>query len=462
MTSLASRFHHWATDWNPYDPKRLKAKGDGIEPVLLEESEVRRSAVRVVVIAFIGFFVWATVAPLDSGVVITGNVTVSGNRKAVQHPTGGVVQDLLVREGSQVKQGDVVLKVNPLDSEANLTGAELQYINLLATESRLLSERTGAAAIRWKPELEAFGANDTRLAEAKLVQLQLFSSRRQELDSQQRILREQLSGQQAQAESLVKVAQEKKNQLELVEREARNTVQLAKEGYVPESRANEVLRSQSSLQSDMANLIAEASRTRASMSSTSLQMAQQRTTFLKDIDNQLSELQKNREAYMTRMESLKFARNLTEVKAPVSGTVVGLKVNTVGGVITASQVLMEILPEEGNLIIEAQVPPTSIDKVHVGLEADVRFSAFNQRNTPVVPGVIKLVGADKQKDPSGGANDFYLAQIETTKEGLQLLGHHKIQPGMPAEVIVKTGERSFLTYLLKPLSDRFARSFKED
>ncbi|MDZ5460316.1 HlyD family type I secretion periplasmic adaptor subunit [Azohydromonas lata] len=460
MSALVQRLRGWAAGWNPYDPAHLTPKGEGIEPVLLEESQVRRSAVRIVVVTFALFFAWAVLAPLDAGVVMEGNVTVAGNRKSVQHPGGGVVQELLVREGTQVHQGDVVLKVNPLDSEANLTGAELQYINLLATESRLLAERTGSE-IRWKPELAQFGASDTRVAEAKMVQLQLLGSRRAELESQQHILREQLTSQQAQAQSMVKVITEKRSQLELVAREARNTVQLAKEGYVPESKANEVLRTQSALQSDMANLAAEASRTQASIASTQLQAAQQRSAYLKDIDNQLSELQKNREAFLSRVESLKFARNLTEVKAPVSGTVVALKVNTVGGVISAGQVLMEIVPAGGKLIVEAQVPPVSIDKVKQGLPADLRFSAFNQRNTPVIAGVVKLVGADKVTEPNG-KGEFYLAQIETTEDGLKRLGEHRIQPGMPVEVIVKTGERSFMSYLVKPLTDRFARSFKED
>ena len=167
------------------------------------------------------------------------------------------------------------------------------------------------------------------------------------------------------------------------------------------------------------------------------------------------------------MTSLNFARDLTEVRAPVAGTVVGLKVNTVGGVITAGQVLMEIVPDGGNLVIEAQVPPTSIDKVRKGLQADLRFSAFNQRKTPVVPGIVRLVGVDRLVSTSttstaGNNNEYYLAQVETTPEGLQLLGANHIQPGMPVEVIVKTGERTFMSYLTKPLLDRFARSFKED
>ena len=446
--------------WNPYDPKRLKPRHDGIEPIVIEESRVRRSSVWIVIFAFVAFAAWSVSAPLDAGVVMTGSVTVSGNRKSVQPPGGGVVQALLVKEGSVVRQGDVVLKVNPLNSEANLTSAELQYINLLATESRLMTERMGESEIRWRPELNRFGAKDPRVAEAKMIQQQLFASRRNELESQQRILREQLLGQQAQAKSLVKVIAEKKSQMSLAAQESRNIGQLAKEGYVPESQANAALRAQSALESEMANLQAEVSRTDSSIASTQLQMAQQKSAFMREVDNQLSEAQKNREAYLSRMQSLSFDRSMTEVRAPVSGTVVGLKVNTVGGVVSVGQVLMEIVPEDSKLIIEAQVPLASIDKVAVGLQTDLRFSAFNQITTPVVPGVVKLVGADKLTAPSGGT-EYYLAQVEVTTEGLKLLDKHRIQPGMPVEVIVKTGERSFMAYLLKPLTDRLARSFKD-
>jgi protease secretion system membrane fusion protein len=258
----------------------------------------------------------------------------------------------------------------------------------------------------------------------------------------------------------VKVLSEKRSQMALATQESRNIGQLAKEGYVPESQANAALRAQSGLESELANLQAEISRNESSIASTQLQMAQQKSAFTREVDNQLSEAQKNREAYLTRLKSATFDRSLTEVRAPATGTVVGLKVNTVGGVITGGQMLMEIVPEDSHLIIEAQVPLASIDKVSVGLSTDLRFSAFNQNTTPVVPGVVKLVGADKLTAPSGG-NEYYLAQVEVTAEGLKLLDKHRIQPGMPVEVIVKTGERSFMAYLLKPLTDRMARSFKD-
>lgn len=446
--------------WNPFDPTRLKPRPDGIEPIRIEESEVRRSTVRIVLVFFLAFCFWAVYAPLDSGVVMQGSVIVSGNRKAVQHPSGGVVQALMVREGSVVKEGDVVLKVNPLNTAANLTSAELQYINLLATESRLMAERLNAR-ITWRAELRRFAADDPRVLEAKALQVQLYNSRREAQENELRILREQQASQEAQSTSLSKVITEKRAQLALSEREASNISQLAREGYVPESQANAALRARSALVSELANLQAEVSRNASEIASTRLKMSQARGLFLKEVDAELSEIQKNREAYATRMDSLDFDRRLAEVRAPASGSIVGLKVFTVGGVITAGQVLMEIVPEESTLIVEAKIQPNDIDKVNVGLPTDLRFSAFNQRTTPVIPGEVKLVGADKLTDPAGG-EEYYLAQVETTAEGRKLLENYRIQPGMPVEVIVKTGERSFASYILKPLTDRMARSFKED
>jgi protease secretion system membrane fusion protein len=185
-------------------------------------------------------------------------------------------------------------------------------------------------------------------------------------------------------------------------------------------------------------------------------------TYYKEIDNQLAEIQKNRDALKDRVQAVSFDRDLTAIRAPVTGTVVGLKVYTKGGTVSGGQVLAEIVPAEVALIVDAQVPPSSIDKVRIGSKADMRFTAFNQVMTPVIPGTVMLVGADKQPDPKGGPGsaDFYLAQVVATKEGIAMLGDLNVQPGMPVDVIFVTGERTFLSLLLKPLSDSLARAFK--
>jgi protease secretion system membrane fusion protein len=252
--------------------------------------------------------------------------------------------------------------------------------------------------------------------------------------------------------SLNVVLQEKRGQMTMVAQEAASVIQLAKEGFVPEARANEMRRAQSNLESELARL-------RADVNTAQQQLLQLRSNRLKEIDTELSEIQKVREAMQINVQSLDFQRNLSEVKAPVAGIIVGMMVHTIGGVITAGAVLMEVVPEDASLVVEAKVPTNLIDKVRVGLETDMRFSAFNQITTPVIPGTVQLVGADKLTDPNAG--EYYLAQVQITEAGKALLKDKQIQPGMPVEVVVKTGERTFITYLTKPLSDRMARSFKD-
>jgi membrane fusion protein, protease secretion system len=458
--SLVKAVSNWAGSVNPYNPDVLKR--DGLEPIRIEESRLKGKAARMFVIAFVAFVGWSVLAPIDSGVNVTGTVVVMGNRKAVQHPSGGVVEELLVREGDVVKQGAPLIRLNRLSMESSLNTTELDYINVLAAESRLWSERQNLSEIKWLGGLDKV-SDDPRVSEAKAQQTSLFVSRRAEILGQQRILEEQIAGLRTQVGEMHKVLVERKQQLNMMAEESKNYATLASEGFVPRFKANEIERSRSDLMASIANTTSEIGKTDSNIAATRLQLNQALAVFRREIDVQLAESQKNRSALKAKVDSLKFDLSLTELRAPVSGVVVGLKVNTVGGVIQGGNVLMEIVPTEGNLIVEAQVPPALIDKVHVGLAADMRFSAFNMVTTPVIPGTVKLVGADRLpgtgKDPSG---DFYLAHIETTKEGYELLGRNQIQAGMPVDVVIKTGERTFMSYLAKPIADRFAKSFKEN
>jgi protease secretion system membrane fusion protein len=372
-------------------------------------------------------------------------VAVQGNRKQIQHPTGGVVEEIFVKEGSEVKKGDRLLRVNPLRTEAGLKGVELQYINLLASESRLNAERDGTG-IRWAEELGRRFPRDSRVQEAKSLQQKLLDSRRAEFNSQVASLNEQIRG-------LEKVMESYRLQLATLDEEMRNTRSLANEGFVPQNQANLAERAKSDLDSRMASTQADIARAR-------LQISQTKSTFLKDVDTQLQELQKNREALQAQIDANKFDRELAEIRSPVSGSVVGLKVFTVGGVITSAQTLMEIVPKDEGLIVQAKVTPNIIDKVRVGMETDMRFVAFNKTTTPVIPGRVKTVGADKEPGQTPQEQEYYLALVETTPEGIRRLGDLKVQPGMPVDVVFKAGERTFMSYLLKPLSDRMAWAFQ--
>ena len=459
VNALVDRLGRWAKTFNPYVPEDL-AK-DGIEPVRIEESQVKKQAGRVVLLTFIIFIVWSVTAPMDAGIVVSGTVVVLGSRKAVQHPTGGVVDEILIREGDQVKQNDVLIRINPLNIDANLRQSEYEFINAAAVYSRLLAERTETATITWDEDLLEFGQNE-QVAEAKRLQTAFFKSRRAELTDQRSILNEQSQGLLQQIAAQETVLQFRLGQLTPLVEDAKSMRKLADDGFVPRSRANEAERSGSEAQAGIANLRSQIASIRTSLASNQLEVSKLKAAFTKEVDAELTESQKVRETVRSKVLSLRFDQSLTNVRATAAGTIVGLKVHTVGGVISAGQILMEIVPPDLGLIAEVAVPPYLIDKVHVGLLADMRFSAFNTTTTPVVPGIVRLIGADRLPPmPPKFPEEYYLMQVETTAEARKTLAENTILAGMPVEVVVKSGERTFMSYMLKPLTDRFARSFKQ-
>lgn len=460
----SSQLQSWSDALNPYQAGKLVPR-EGLEPIPILESSLKKRTAQTFAVVFALFLGWAFMAPLDAGVHVNGSVVVLGHRKAIQHPQGGVVREILVHEGSQVKQGDTLLKINPLTVEAELEAAELEYLNALGEESRLSAEREMRPAISWLPEMDRIAAKD-KVAEAKLAQMRVFESRRSDLAGRQGILKEQISGFESQIAELSNILAERRHQLKIVAEDASSTATLAKEGFIPRSRANEVERQRSDLVASLANTTSEIARARSSIANARLQLAQERAVFMKEVETALKEVQKNRKALKSKVEAQRFNLSLTDLKAPTDGTVVGLKVFTVGGVIGNGQILMEVVPKEEKLVVNAKIPPHLIDKVRQGLESDLRFTAFNQTTTPVVQGKVTLVGADKQlksqTDDPADPPEFYAVQIMTDADALRRLGDKVILPGMPVDVVIKTGERTFISYLIKPIKDRVAISFKED
>jgi len=426
---LDQKAESWIQSWNPYHPAVIKARG--YQPVLLEESQLMKRIGRFFLLGFGIFLVWAFTAPIDAGVVTSGSVMVSGYRKMLQHPTGGVVQEIMVKEGDLVKEGDVLIRINPLKAQADLSQVQLQYINALVTEARLQAEHKGSSKITWPAELNTW-EGDPKVKDAKQIQQTLFETRRSEFNLV-------VSGKRAQLATLIE--------------EYKSNALLAKEGYVSQATANQVMRMKLEAESGLKSLEA---------------------TYFKDIDTQLAQIQSTRDAMKDRFQASEFDRDLTAIRAPVAGNVVGLKINTVGGTVAAGTVLAEIIPQESSLVVEVKVPPNRVDKVKVGFPADIRFTGLLYDATPLIPGTVKYVALDVQ--PTGGASapdgDFYLAKIEATKEGLEILskveispgnaklGTVEIHPGMPVDVVFKTGERTFMSYLIKPLTDKFALAFK--
>lgn len=411
-------------------------------------------------IGFAGFLVWAAFAPLDEGVPAGALVAIDTKRKSVQHLSGGIVNEVLVREGQQVKEGQVLLRINDAVSRANFESVRQRYLGYRATESRLLAERQGQGSITFHPDVAAV-KSDPVVMQQMLTQEQLFSSRRASQQAELRGLDESIQGQEALLKAYEGMAVSRKNQLSLLQEELTNTRGLVAEGYAPRNRQLELERMAAESTSLNTELQGNMVRTTKAILELRQRGLMRQQEYRKEVESQLADISRELQADAEKLRAVTEDLSRTEIKAPATGQVVGLSVQTVGGVIQPGQKLMDIVPEDEKLILEARVPPHVIDRVHGELPVDIRFNAFANSPQLVVNGVVSSVSGDLLTDPATNLS-YYLARVAVTPEGLKKLGKRQMQPGMPAEVIFKTGERSMLTYVLHPLTKRLAASMTEE
>ena len=407
-----------------------------------------------------GFFLWAMWAPLDKGVPASGTVTVSSNRKAVQHQTGGTVEDILVKDGDTVKAGQVLVRMNDVQAKAAAEMTRVQYFTARAAEARLTAERDGKTTVVFPPDLES-ARNDPRVAANIALQAQLFASRQSALQSELAALDESIAGLKAQVRGLEEARDTQKVQQKILKEQLEDMRELAKEGYVARNRVFDLERTYAQVNGSISENIGTTGRTQRQISELTLRRIQRQQEYQKEVRTQLAEVQKEAEALENRLRSLDFELANTQVKAPVDGTVVGVNVFTRGGVISPGFRMMDVVPSDDPLIVEGQVPVHLIDKVHKDLNVELIFSAFNQNKTPHVPGVITQVSADRFVDEKTGM-PYYKVQAQVTPEGKKMLANLQVRPGMPVEVFIKTGERTLMSYLLKPLFDRATTALSEE
>ena len=427
-----------------------KAPADTRRPLLI--------GLLVIVIGLGGFFGWAAFAPLDQGVPTQGTVVVASKRKTLQHPTVGVVREILVREGDQVKAGQVLLRLEPAAARAAREGADAQYLMARATESRLLAEQQGAAQVAFHPDLMARAA-DPAVELLLTTQRQLFRARREALSSELAAMRENIAGLETQLRGVEQAQRERAEQTALLEQEVKALAPLVEEGLFARNRHQELRRQLAAAYAGRAEDLATAGRLRNQIAETRLRIAQRQQEYRKEVEGQLTEASREARAQAERLQATTEELERTEMRSPADGTVVGLSVHTVGGIVAPNSPIMDIVPEGESLLIETQIPPHLIKHVHPGLPAQLRFSVLDPRHTPVVEGTLVTVSADllytRDNIP------YYLARIEVPVKALADLGFTNIQPGMPVDVITITGERTLLNYVLKPLLDRFSRGLKE-
>lgn len=445
-------------------PTPLPAPIAPLEGELALQTDTRRPmrlGLWVLGLGFGGFLLWAALAPLDEGVPTQGMVSIDTKRKAVQHLNGGLVSEILVREGDMVESGQVVVRLDTAASRAGFESEHQRYMGLAAMESRLLAEQHGAPRVDFAPELLA--STDPMIRQQVETQRTLFASRRAALEAELRAIGESVRGNEAMIVAYEGQIDSHARRQRLIEDELAGIRDLVAEGYAPRNRQLELEREQAATQGAITELRGNLARTHRGIAELRERALQRRQEYHKEGDAQLAqirlELQAAREKYRAAADAL--AR--TDLRAPVAGQVVGLAIHTVGGVIQPAQKLMDIVPQDESLLLETRVPPHLIDRIQPGQMTDIRFNAFAHSPSLVVEGKLESISSDLIVENSeAGSVSYYLARISVTPAGRQTLGKRRMQPGMPAEVIVKTGERSLLTYLLYPLLKRIAASMKEE
>lgn len=426
----------------------------------LNEKAPIRFGLLFLVGSLVVFLLWAAFAPLDAGVPSHGQIVVESKRQAVQHLRGGIVKEILVRDGDLVKAGQPLVKLDATTLEADLGVLESQYRVVRAVEARLLAEREGLSSIKFPDDLTA-ATNDIKTVQAMSVQSQLFQARRNAEQGKISILEQQLAQLEAQIRGSEAAEKSKSEQIALLKEELGPQRELAKEGYVPRSSLFDRERALSSLIGARTEDLAAISRARSAMLETQARMLQTRQEFQQQLQTQLTDIKQQVDALQDKLQAARADLDRLVLKSPVEGVVVGSNVHTVGGVVTPADRLMEIVPKGVALVVDAKIEPHVIDRVKVGLPVELRFSTVHARTSPIVEGKLARISADAFTDQRSGAT-YYTALVNVTPEALKTLGHVQLTPGMPVEVVIKTGERTFLNYLFRPITDRLHSSLREE
>jgi protease secretion system membrane fusion protein len=420
-------------------PTKTKADITDVNPVNdfdahADTSGPIRLGFRVLVIGFGGFLLWSALAPLDEGVSSPASVSIETRRKTIQHLNGGVVRSVAVKEGQWVREGEVLLELDPGLSKANFEAVRQNYMAQRATESRLLAELKGASKIEFHPDLMK-AKNDPLVQQHMQTQQQLFNSRRAAFQAQ-------VSGMAAMIES-------RKAQGAFQAQQVQSIRELADEGYASRNQLLQLEQAQAELRTTTTDL------------QTNFARVQQE--YIKELSSQLADVRREVQSGQEKLQAVTDDLSRTQLRSPVDGQVVGMTVTSTGGVVTPGQRLMDIVPKGEALSVDAKIPPHVIDKVHAGAMVDVRFSSFANSPQLVLKGRLASVSSDVITEQTAmGMMSYYLGRVEITPEGIKELGKRVMQPGMPAEVLIKTGERSLLTYLMHPLTKRLAASMKEE
>ncbi|MDY4374085.1 HlyD family type I secretion periplasmic adaptor subunit [Pectobacterium carotovorum] len=425
-----------------------------------DEKRAVRLGWLLVLAGFGGFLLWALFAPLDKGVMVNGSVVISGNRKVVQHNQGGIVDKIQVKDGDRVEAGQILLTLNEVDARSASEGLDGQYLQLVAREGRLLAEQQRLSGMVMTPRLQPL-VDKPEMRVITALQHDLLHSRQQSLKLEAEGMRSSIAGMEASLSAQRQVMTSKQKQRETLEQQLQGLRSLAAENYVPRNKMLENERLLAQLNGDIAQLAGDINRTRRDIEQQTLLIAQRQQEYDKEVNSELADVRALLSDVGSKKEKADFNLANIQMRAPVSGTVVGLKVFTEGGVIAPGQTLLEIVPDDQPLFVDARLPVELVDKVWPGLPVELQFVAFNQSTTPRVAGTVELLSADRLLDERDGS-PYYSLRVQVDEAGKRALEGLEVKPGMPVQGFVRTGERSFVNYLFKPLMDRLHLALTEE
>jgi HlyD family secretion protein len=407
----------------------------------------------LVAILVIGLGGWASTAQISGALIAQGSVVVDTNVKKVQHPTGGVVGELFVRDGDHVKAGDILLRLDETVTRANLAIVNKGLIELYAREARLADTMA-------VPRELAARLNEPDVKEALGSERKLFELRRQDRLGQKQQLQERITQLQEQISGLAAQQAAKDKGIALTEQELQGVRDLWQKNLVQLNRLTSLQRDEARLDGERGQIIAQAAEVKGKIAEIQLQIIQVDQDLSSDVAKELRETDSKIGEYVERKVTAEDQLKRTDIRAPQDGIVFQSTANTVGGVITAGDPIMLIVPESDNLTAEVKVDPKDIDQVQFGQHVVLRFTSFNVRTTPEINGTVSRIAADTTTDQRTGQS-YYLVRMAMSAEELKRLGDVKLTPGMPVEAFIETGERTMLSYLIKPLHDQLMRAFRE-
>ncbi|MBS4067754.1 MAG: HlyD family type I secretion periplasmic adaptor subunit [Sulfurimonas sp.] len=419
------------------------------------DSKIIGFGLGVIFLLFVVFGGWMAFAPLAESSVAVGKVSADLDKKTLQHLEGGVIESIHVKDGDEVKKGDLLLKLKEINIKSQLDIFKTQYDDASAVYSRLVAQRDNLGKVIYPPELK----NESIIKE----QNNIFFETKKSIEDEKIISQNRVVQLENQINGLKSLMEAKKSRLKSISEEILEWEKLFKEQLVDKLKIRDLSREKNMIEGDISQTASEIAKLNEAINEARNQQLLREKEFTKETLNDLVKAKSMLFDLQSKIASVEDTLGRTNIVAPIDGTVVGLSLHTVGGVVAPGKDILQIIPQKSKLVVVAQLQTADIDKVKIGLMADIRFSAFNTRETHVIEGKVVHVSADSFVDQKSGM-PYYEAKIEVTKEGeKQVAGYgFELVSGMPAEVMIRVSERTMLSYLVKPLTDMISRGFNEE